>query len=610
MTSSDRRNLYDDLPLNCLRREVRILVVHKGRGDGPLECTLKTVSLDEEAASFHALSYVWGNSNKTTKIIVNNHSVAVTKSLAKCLEILRDHSVSHAHIFDQPALTIWADAVCINQEDLLERSQQVQMMGDIYSSARNVVIRLGDGDKHTDYALDMMNSTNFREGLWDLAFSGRRPCQEEIMVDVIFKQVLCKSKWWQRLWVRQEFILATKEPVFSCGAKMIPWDHLLRCFLWLPRSWNNPDMEDIWDDCRKKVASSLIDADTNNGIHPIALHRVRESFRQRRALPFCDIFQYLLQNSMVTDSRDLVYGLLGLLEQQDRDQIVIDYELEAMQIYQQVGYLLWKQHTEQTLSELLPRLNFHGVDNGYPSWVPDFASQPSRGWRDHRTIHARRPWRKQSEHPFKSGQSVLVLQGLTFDVVENVVTTPYEFDDIEEIFPILRDIEELLLEAINRSIPPHNPLVPLSGLKHEESVLQTLTKSTVETGDVFPGLDDEQVWARLMGRELRPPEIAMAIESGKGGRLFHRLSIMLKGKLLGRKVLVSEAGFVGIGEPQIEIGDVIAFIFGTTAPLVLRRYRDNYRIVGCAYVSGLMDPDLLDRYYDKMIYQQVTFNIV
>ncbi|PCD21117.1 hypothetical protein AU210_016543 [Fusarium oxysporum f. sp. radicis-cucumerinum] len=447
--SNNKRNLYNDLPLDHLRRGVRVLVIHEGRSNGPVECSLKIVSLDEVPACFDALSYVWGNSNETKNIIVNHLSVTVTKSLAKALENLRDHSVSRAQIFDQLTLTIWVDAVCINQDDLLERSQQVQMIGDIYSSARHVVIWLGDGDEHTDYALDMMNSTNFQEGLSDLAISRRRPRQEEIMVDVIFNQVLCKSKWWQRVWVRQEFILATKEPVFCCGAKIILWDHLLYCFLSLPRSWNYPDVEKRWDDCRKKVASSLVNGDANNSIHPFSLHRIRESYRQRGALPFCDIFRYLLQNSTATDPRDLVYGMLGLLEQQDRNQITVDYKLEPMQIYQQVGYLLWKQHAKQTLSELLPRLDFHGIDNGFPSWVPDFASQPIRGWRDHRTIHATRPWRKQSENPFKSGQNVLVLHGLMFDVVENVVITPYEFGDVEEIAPVLRDIEELLLAAIN-----------------------------------------------------------------------------------------------------------------------------------------------------------------
>ncbi|KAF4945479.1 hypothetical protein FSARC_14417 [Fusarium sarcochroum] len=607
--SNNNCNLYNGLLLDHLRREIRVLVIHKGGSNDPVECSLKIVSLDEVPSCFDALSYVWGNPNETKNIIVNRVSVAVTKSLAKALGELRDHSVSRDQVFDQPSLTIWIDAICINQDDLSERAQQVQMMGDIYSSAKHVVIWLGDGDKHTDFALDIMNSANFQEGLSDLATSRRQPSQEEIMVDVIFKQILCKREWWQRVWVRQEFILATKEPVFCCGAKLISWGCLLYCFLSLPRSWNYPDAANRWDDCRQEVASSLIDGDANNGIHPMSLHHIRESFQQRGSLSVCDVFRNLIRSCKATNPLDFVYGAVGLLEQRDRDQITIDYKMEPMQIYQQVGYLLWKEHTDQTLSELLPILDFHGTDDGFPSWVPDFASQPIRGWRDHRTLQATRSWRKQTSNPFGSSPDVLVLQGLMIDVVENVVVTPYEFCDVEEIAPVLRDIEEVLLEAITRFIPPHDPLETLTELKHQESVLQTLTKSAVETGDLFPGLDDEQVWARLLGRGTRSSEIASEIASGESGDLFRRLAIMLKGKFLGRKVLITEAGFVGIGVPQIEVGDVITFIFGTTAPLVLRPYRGNYRIVGCAYVSGLMDLDLLDRYSDRMTYRRAFFNI-
>jgi len=281
-----------------------------------------------------------------------------------------------------------------------------------------------------------------------------------------------------------------------------------------------------------------------------------------------------------------------------------------MKIYQQVGYLLWTQHTKRTLSELLPILNFHGIENGFPSWVPDFASQPIRGWRDHRTIQGEKPWRKQSGNPFKADQSVLVLRGIIFDVVDNVIATPNNFGSIEEIAPFLKDVEESLLAAIDRSIPPHHPLKPLSGLKHEETVVQTLTKSTVEAEEMFPGLEDEKVWATLMGREGLSPKITTAIGVGGYKRLFTRLSTMLRGKFLGRKILISDAGFVGIGASQIEVGDVITFVFGSTAPLILRRFMDSYRIVGSAYVSGLMDPGLLYRYYGKRILHEVSFNII
>jgi hypothetical protein len=130
-------------------------------------------------------------------------------------------------------------------------------------------------------------------------------------------------------------------------------------------------------------------------------------------------------------------------------------------------------------------------------------------------------------------------------------------------------------------------------------VIQTLTKSTISLGKLFPGLEDEKVWTRLMGREALSPEISTVIRGG-GYNLFARLSTMLRGKHLGRKVLTAEAGFFGIGVSQIEVRDVITFVFGSTAPLACVTVRKIYRIVGSAYVSGLMDPDLWDRYYGNI----------
>jgi hypothetical protein len=124
---------------------------------------------------------------------------------------------------------------------------------------------------------------------------------------------------------------ATKELVFSCGCKIIAWSHILSCFLSFPRSWDYPCIEDKWEDYRKKVTSSLDERGAGIGIHPIALNRIRNSFCGRRALPFCEIFQYLLRNSVATDPRDFIYGLLGLL------QITLDYELEPIKIYQQAA---------------------------------------------------------------------------------------------------------------------------------------------------------------------------------------------------------------------------------------------------------------------------------
>ncbi len=39
---------------------------------------------------------------------------------------------------------LWADAICINQKDELEKSHQIVLMEDIYAQAESVYIDLGD----------------------------------------------------------------------------------------------------------------------------------------------------------------------------------------------------------------------------------------------------------------------------------------------------------------------------------------------------------------------------------------------------------------------------------------------------------------------------------
>jgi hypothetical protein len=62
-------------------------------------------------------------------------------------------------------------------------------------------------------------------------------------------------------------------------------------------------------------------------------------------------------------------------------------------------------------------------------------------------------WESVQDRPKCLGASRII-----FDVVDNVIATPSKFGDVEEITPFLRDVQESLLEAIDRSIPPHHPL--------------------------------------------------------------------------------------------------------------------------------------------------------
>jgi hypothetical protein len=59
----------------------------------------------------------------------------VTRNLYTALQYLRDRVLLRL---------IWIDAVCINQEDLKERADQVQLMARLYSHAIRMIVWPGE----------------------------------------------------------------------------------------------------------------------------------------------------------------------------------------------------------------------------------------------------------------------------------------------------------------------------------------------------------------------------------------------------------------------------------------------------------------------------------
>lgn len=109
--------------------------------DEEINCELVAVGVEDKAiASYEALSYTWGTEKFSCNIFIFNSLVKVTQNLYEALRHLRDKKEKRA---------LWVDALCINQQDVKERSSQVLLMGRIYSAVRRVVIWLGteqDGD--------------------------------------------------------------------------------------------------------------------------------------------------------------------------------------------------------------------------------------------------------------------------------------------------------------------------------------------------------------------------------------------------------------------------------------------------------------------------------
>lgn len=122
--------------------------------DDPLICCTIQHFPDEsqKVPSYDALSYVWGDTNVKETIFIRDSGdtegaepkfckLDVHKNLWKFL----DHMSKSK---DSPPW-LWTDFLCINQDSVQEKEEQISRMGEIYSNARQTIAWLGRSDPST-----------------------------------------------------------------------------------------------------------------------------------------------------------------------------------------------------------------------------------------------------------------------------------------------------------------------------------------------------------------------------------------------------------------------------------------------------------------------------
>jgi hypothetical protein len=136
-------------PLDLQSFEIRVLNLEwDGRQSRPLFGTLDHVSL-VDPGPYLALSYCWGDRKNSKSMEISPRpgaaqlQVNITDNLASALLALWNRLEDGA-----THLRIWVDAICINQNDTYERSQQVQVMRQIYSKATSVVAWVDPFDRN------------------------------------------------------------------------------------------------------------------------------------------------------------------------------------------------------------------------------------------------------------------------------------------------------------------------------------------------------------------------------------------------------------------------------------------------------------------------------
>ncbi|KAK4164789.1 putative heterokaryon incompatibility protein [Cladorrhinum sp. PSN259] len=271
LTAPMQSNYYG--PLRRDSQQIRVLIIKPGEFCDPIEAHFEHIELgkpSDDQRNFDALSYCWGDSPEKVDICFETET---TGKGSFRISVALERAIQHLRHKDAP-LRIWIDAVCINQESFEERSQQVSMMGTIYSRATKVHIWLGEGHPGLEAALrvirdiynlhhhccpggdkcgcsgtkhrfriEELESATQKDGwlsfgsLWEVfnLHYHTKPL-DPYLVEAsggeghghfsYLMQNLFQNPWFQRVWVVQEALLS-QEAFVHYGKETIGWEELL-----------------------------------------------------------------------------------------------------------------------------------------------------------------------------------------------------------------------------------------------------------------------------------------------------------------------------------------------------------------------------------------------
>ncbi|KXH44786.1 hypothetical protein CNYM01_10096 [Colletotrichum nymphaeae SA-01] len=261
-------------------RKIRLLKLLKGNYNDPVRVELQVADLAIKP-EYEALSYTWADENKDSskceRVYIGDRwdILMVTKNCFNALRRLR---------YSYRSRKLWVDAICINQNDVGERSHQVGMMQSIYATAIRVLIYLGENPEDEDTT----TSAPWNFDVWN---SRSLPTDKDLTQEPYFK----------RVWIIQE-IAAARDSWALYGTNGNRWSEFLR----------------------HVEAKQFPQAQSWFQMLP------QGKLRDLHELP--KILRATLQ-CQATDPRDKVYALLGLFQGAKQAQLIADYSLSLEQVF-------------------------------------------------------------------------------------------------------------------------------------------------------------------------------------------------------------------------------------------------------------------------------------
>lgn len=614
-TQSSTRQAFRYSPLSRRTRQTRLVTLLPRSQTGvELRCTLEHISLDKPP-NYAALSYTWGNSEAIKPITVNEKQYFITKNLDSALRSLQHENES---------LVLWIDSLCINQTDNDEKMHQVQQMAEIYTSAAIVLAWLGPKTIDSDLAIIKLDELSCRN--MELAYqaaSSRNQTKERLdglakLVDTLKAGTdsscdipipsivnFFTRDYWDRVWIQQELSLA-RDIVFVCGDTDIDKRHLTQglqiCSIYAslrPRSTHTGPQH--WDLLEiQRVLPELL-------IH---------NFKADQRWPLNELLLGLKSGRgmrlMASDSRDYIYGFLGLATNESTFGISPDYSKSCAELYRELVQKMLQNGK-------LEVLRYGGGDRSestmpeLPSWVVDWSIK-QKG-----PIVKTSAWlTKNIKVDYSAGGAyngsckfpsakILTLSGIIVGKVQQLGPHWGYQQNLNEITRLkcggfFEDLNTLCQSAGNMEYALQAlwrvPVADREIFRHDGiPKFQRATEYSLEGFNLLTGHG-----GRLETLEPKKLEKAYAYMREMNDTCGQRTTFLTDNHLVG--LADSKNGKLGqTGSKDIKVGDIVCIFHGASTPFILHEEPggDIYTLVGEAFLHGVMDGEALEKTEDYAV---------
>jgi Heterokaryon incompatibility protein (HET) len=609
---------YNSVPIDSSKQEIRLVEILPANQEPevhPLrvQSRMKCASLIDSPA-YTALSYTWGGGKKP--ILLGCKEVSVTANLESALYHLRHPSV---------IVTLWVDAICINQSNTKEKNEQIRMMKQIYQAANHVMVWLGPSYGDSDLAFDVMNQIGKAAcdiGFWKIprkswleAWSNRsglysqihQLVEEKLFLDHAYEAIvrLTNRPWWYRVWVVQEFVVP-RVVSFTCGFSSISFENFAAALpsfaMGLLKLADEVKVED-WADPIKKPKltrvftnsmssrpSSMIGSrrkyHDDSGSHDALIQLLRRAYSVSSSLNGLD----------ATEPQDRIFGMLGLASDTDQLGVYPECEKSPEAVYINTARtLLQHGHTDILLLSQFPKIL------NLPSWVPDWTAKIQEPCGEC-LIDAR--FSASGQIPFSSvpiGSSVpndlIALKGTRVDTISQVgapwlpAIVGYKHNWPQSV-TFITDIQSFCDQS-DRLAQSTQPIYK-SPKQREEAVWRIPCGDMHRNSDIgrsraLANSPDVLAGFRLLKAGFESDEAKYAADL----RLHSYTTSM--GDMFKRRPFLSAQGYVGLVPSRAQIGDIIVIIYGAIVPFVIRHSDEGrFKFIGEAYVHGIMDGEYVE----------------